>query len=310
MRHSAGSLFDGYALTVSVTNGLLTVSAGAGALSPKINFIEIGATGSTIDAATTARVAAAAAQATLDTAKPKAKTPPTVKRNIWGDYVDELVSYTVKKPRKSAVRYYAHANHLYSIAAVTSATGSVVERWSYNAYGVATIKNSVNATIAKSAVGNDRGFTGYKLDGETALYAARARMYSAKLGRFTARDPSDYVDGYGLYSGYFVPNRLDPSGEKCKASITLTSVNVTVISKPWVVTTNYVKSKAEEEVRSKFPVEFEWGDPAVCCPGKTASFKVIVDGDGPPTTLRVSKSGATVDVTLVLHLKIECEECK
>jgi hypothetical protein len=65
--------FDGYALTVTVTNKLLTISAGAGALDPKINFIEIGAIGSSIDAATTTRVAAAAVQATKDTARVKAK---------------------------------------------------------------------------------------------------------------------------------------------------------------------------------------------------------------------------------------------
>ena len=212
VRHSAGSLFDGYALTVNVTNGLLTVSAGAGALDPKINFIEIGAAGSSTSAALNTAVAAAATQATKDTAKSKAKTPPTVKRNVWGSYVDELVSYTVKKPRKSATRYFAHANHLYSVAAVTSSTGSVVERWSYNAYGVPTIKNSANATIAKSAVGNDRGFTGYKLDSETGLYFAKIRMYSAKLGRFTRRDSVGYVDGYTLYGAYFIPNQLDPFG--------------------------------------------------------------------------------------------------
>ncbi len=211
---------------------------------PKIDFIEIGAAGSAADPATVARVKAAAEKATKDTAKPKPKTPPLAKRNVWGNYVDELVSYTVKKPRKSPTRYYAHSNHLYSVAAVTSATGSVVERWSYNAYGVPTIKNSAGATLAKSGVGQTRGFTGYTLDSETGLYAARARMYSAKTGRFISRNsylkifaPTysvlpwdtfslvpmratrvfagvDYVDGFGLYSGLFaMVQGLDPSGE-------------------------------------------------------------------------------------------------
>ena len=125
---------------------------------------------------------------------------------------DELVSYTVAKPRKSPVRYYTHSNHLYSVAAITSNTGSVVERWSYNAYGVPTIKNSANATIAKSAMGNDRGFTGYKLDSETGLYAARARMYSGKLGRFTSRDSIGYFDGENLYHAYFIPGGTDSTG--------------------------------------------------------------------------------------------------
>jgi RHS repeat-associated protein len=196
--------FDGYALTVNVSNGLLTIQAGAGALAPKLNFIEIGAAGSSTSTALNTAVAAAAAQATLDTAKAKAKTPPTVKRNVWGSYVDELVSYTVKKPRKTATRYYAHSNHLYSVAAITSSTGSVVERWSYNAYGVPTIKNSANATIAKSAVGNDRGFTGYKLDSETGLYFARSRFYSARVGRFFSRQPWSDIPQLDVYNRLLV----------------------------------------------------------------------------------------------------------
>ena len=220
--------FDGYALTVTVSNGLLTITAGAGALTPKIDFIEIGAAGTTIDATTAARVTAAAVQATKDTAKPKAKTPPTVKRNVWGVYVDELVSYTVAKPRKSPVRYYTHANSLYSIAATTNAAGAVVERYSYNAYGVRTVKNSAGATLAKSAVGNVRGFTSYKLDSETGLYFARARMYSPKLGRFIGRDFLGYLDGESLYRAYFVPLKVDPYGlsETCPACIGICGVKI------------------------------------------------------------------------------------
>jgi RHS repeat-associated protein len=216
--------FDGYALTVTVTDGFVTVQAGVGALDPKINFIEIAPVGTVIDAPTSLRVQAAAVQATHDTAKPKAKVPPTVKRNVWGVYVDELVSYTVQKPRKSPVRYYTHANPLYSIAATTNTSGAVVERYCYNAYGVRTVKNSAGATLAKSAVNQDRGFTSYKVDLETGLYFARARMYSPKLGRFVGRDPwrkyssghpislDGYVNGMNLYTGYFAPNSTDPTG--------------------------------------------------------------------------------------------------
>ena len=125
---------------------------------------------------------------------------------------DELVSYTVQKPRHAAVRYYTHSNHLYSVAATTNTAGAVVERYSYNAYGVRTVKNSVGATLAKSAVGQDRGFTGYRLDSETWLYFARMRMYSGKLGRFVSRDKLTYRNGPSLYSAYFVPNNLDPTG--------------------------------------------------------------------------------------------------
>ena len=186
--------FDGYALTVNVTGGFITIQSGTGALRPKLNFIEVAPAGTTTDAATLARVQAAAVKATQDTSKPKAKTPPTVKRNMWGTYVDELVSYTFQKPRHSPIRYYTHANSLYSIAATTNAAGAVVERYSYNAYGVRTVKNSVGVTLVKSAVNQDRGFTGYKIDNESSLMYARARMYSAKVGRFVSRDEFKYQD--------------------------------------------------------------------------------------------------------------------
>ncbi len=35
---------------------------------------------------------------------------------------------------------------------------------------------------------------------------------TAALGRFIGRDPLGYVDGMGLYNGYFAPNGLDPFG--------------------------------------------------------------------------------------------------
>ena len=149
---------------------------------------------------------------------------------------DELVSYTIAKPRHAPVRYYTHANHLYSVAATTNTAGAVVERYSYNAYGVRTVKNSVGATLAKSAINQDRGFTSYKLDSETGLYYARSRMYSAKLGRFASQDQwrlmgrdkydnliayrpkslDGYPNGLSLYNAYFSPNKTDSLGEDCE----------------------------------------------------------------------------------------------
>ncbi len=123
---------------------------------------------------------------------------------------DELVSYTVKPPRKSPTRYFAHCNHLFSVAATTNTFGQVVEKYSYNAYGVQTVRNSANAVISKSAVGQDRGFTGYKIDYETGLYFARSRMYSQKYGRFYNRMPWHRLLGTQIimsnYGLAFIPN--------------------------------------------------------------------------------------------------------
>lgn len=74
--------------------------------------------------------------------------------------------------------------------------------------------NGAGAPLVTSAIGQEWGFTGRRLDEETGLYYLRARMYDPMEGRFIGRDPAGYVNGTALYSAYFVPNLLDPSGEK------------------------------------------------------------------------------------------------
>ncbi len=201
---------------ITVADGRLTLTAAPTAKAPKICAIEIGTLGTTFDGTFAARVTAALATANARTAtgRPPDSQPRSIV-NAFGTYVDELLGYRVQQssgPAATRTMYWAHANHLYSVAAVTTASGSVMERWSYNAYGLPTLKNSANATIAKSAAVQTRGFTGYTLDTETGLFAARARMYSAKLCRFISRDPAGYVDGFSLYGGWYVPNKVDPFG--------------------------------------------------------------------------------------------------
>jgi RHS repeat-associated protein len=146
----------------------------------------------------------------------------------YGTYVDEPLLYV-----NGSTKYYVHSNHLYSVAALTDGSGAVVERYRYNAYGKRTVMNAAGTLIPKSTIGFQRGFTGYYLDAETGLYFARARMYSAGLGKFIERDfspgperkkkgsrdnrepmllYSGYKDGMSLYSAYFIPNSLDSSG--------------------------------------------------------------------------------------------------
>jgi len=147
-------------------------------------------------------------------------------------------------------RYWAHSNHLYSVAALTNDGGIVVERYKYDAYGKQTITNPTGTMLARSSVNWNRGFSGYIADQETGLFYARARYYSSSLGRFVSRDllrmsryhdlrllgmaqrdeaieealigsfethymplPADgYADGKNLYRAYFAPNGIDPSG--------------------------------------------------------------------------------------------------
>ena len=113
--------------------------------------------------------------------------------------------------------YYYHQNSLYSVAAITDATATVVERYAYSAYGEPIFLDS-NANLLDpqaSTVGNPYLFTGRRLDEETGLYYYRARMYDAELGRFVGRDPIGADINLYRYCGGNPSIYIDPSGLEC-----------------------------------------------------------------------------------------------
>jgi RHS repeat-associated protein len=254
--YAAGD-FDGWAVLATVTDGYLTINGDSDAADAKLCFVEIGVAGAALPDGIVATLEDLIDRVTNQTG---ANPEPVgqVREFVYGSYVDEVLAYTIGQGAQKQT-FYPHYNHLYSVAALTNAAGQVVERFTYDAYGKQKITSPTGAVRAKSAVGFDRGFTGYITDNETGLLFARARMYSPTLGRFVSRDPqSQYVysgpfisdlltrskpaircevslvgrkkvrmcvsipasptsmdgyrDGMSLYSGYFVPNRLDPSG--------------------------------------------------------------------------------------------------
>lgn len=207
--YEAGN-FDGYAVQATVTDGVLAITPRASAIRAKLCFIEIGASGQTIDQATRDRLASLIQKANAQTGNPPEPIAAT-RKFVHGSYVDEMLSY-VAGTGADERRYFVHANHLYSAAALTDQSGQVVERYNYDAYGKQSISDGVSVIRSRSAFGFDRGFTGYTLDRETGLYYARSRIYAPSLGRFLSRDPSGYQDGLFLYGAYFVPNGLDSMG--------------------------------------------------------------------------------------------------
>jgi RHS repeat-associated protein len=136
----------------------------------------------------------------------------TIATYVFGNRVDEVLTMD-----RNSETYYFHENSLGSIYAVTTGTGTVAERYSYNAYGEVTFLDANGNSIVTSTIGNRILFTGREFDSETGLYYYRARYYSAEQGRFFSRDPAEddsignlyayvsnnplsFVDSYGLWA--------------------------------------------------------------------------------------------------------------
>jgi RHS repeat-associated protein len=130
-----------------------------------------------------------------------------------GPGIDEVLSRRRWSGGQPADLFY-HTNAVGSVTAVTSASGQVVERYRYDAFGQVTFLTPASAAIVSSAVTNNVLFTGRYYDTESRLYDFRARTYDPYLGRFLQRDPLGETASINLYayaSGNPI-NAADPTG--------------------------------------------------------------------------------------------------
>jgi RHS repeat-associated protein len=109
--------------------------------------------------------------------------------NTDGDYLDS---------GDNILYYCQDAN--WNVTAVVSASGSVVERYMYAAYGKATVLDEdwEPVTGNESAYANEILYAGYRHDPESGMFQVRNRNYHPTLGRWIERD-GGYVDGMSLY---------------------------------------------------------------------------------------------------------------
>jgi RHS repeat-associated protein len=135
-----------------------------------------------------------------------------LRQYVYGNGIDEVLQLR----NASNQDYFYHSNSLGSVSAMTDASGEVIERYRYNAYGETQVlaANGIDS-LSASQIGNSYGFTGRRLDKETGFYYYRARYYSPESGRFIQRDPLGYSDGMGVYTyvGNNPINYIDPLGE-------------------------------------------------------------------------------------------------
>ncbi|HWO00299.1 MAG TPA: RHS repeat-associated core domain-containing protein, partial [Blastocatellia bacterium] len=130
-----------------------------------------------------------------------------------GSSIDYLAGLGVdEKLRQSGAGdpLYFVQDHLLSVAALTDATGSVVERNQYEPFG-----NTATSGLTRY------GFTGRERDSATGLMYFRARWYDPQQGRFITQDPIGFAGGANLYaySANDPINLSDPFGLKpCSGS--------------------------------------------------------------------------------------------
>ena len=128
---------------------------------------------------------------------------------IYASYIDEPVAMI----KVDETKFYYHQNRQFNVAGITDSSGSIVELYAYETYGKATILNASGTVLTASTCSNPYQFTGRRFDTETGNHYFRARYYDQEQGRFISRDPLGYIDGMGLYNGYFAENHaLDPFG--------------------------------------------------------------------------------------------------
>jgi len=104
-----------------------------------------------------------------------------------------------------------------SIRGLADATGTITDRYAYDAYG--------NAVVASGSTVNPYRYSGERLDSDTGLYQLRARYYNPAVGRFISRDPfSGRVEApvsrhRYLYADADPVNRMDPTGRESLAEL-------------------------------------------------------------------------------------------
>ncbi len=135
---------------------------------------------------------------------------------VWGGlYLDQVVQV-----RRGGQEYFAHTNSMFSVAALTDASGAVVERYEYaSIYGVCEVRDAAGAPRGSSEeIGNPWRFQGRRYDPESGFYYFRLRYLDPEQGRFVNRDPLGiWGDAGNLGNGYAFAgndpvNQVDPFG--------------------------------------------------------------------------------------------------
>jgi RHS repeat-associated protein len=130
----------------------------------------------------------------------------------YGQGIDAIQSMTTYGAETNTYHYLR--DHLNSVVGLVDESGSIVERYEYDAFGNISVYNAKGAQIGRSVIGNRFTFQGRIIDWDTGLYNFRARWYDPETGRWSSKDPIGISGGLNQYT--FVRNNpvnyIDPLG--------------------------------------------------------------------------------------------------
>jgi RHS repeat-associated protein len=111
---------------------------------------------------------------------------------VWGlRYVDDLVLRDRDATGSGTLteRLYALQDALFNVTALADTTGTVQERYVYDAYGIPSVLAATFAARSASSFDWEVRYKGYRWDVESGLYQVRRRQYHPTIGAFVSRDP-------------------------------------------------------------------------------------------------------------------------
>ncbi len=107
----------------------------------------------------------------------------------------------------TTMRRYASQDANFNVAALVSSTGTVVERYSYAAYGKRTVMRPNVVVVGFSLYGMTIGHQGLRHDA-SGLVFNRARCLHSGLRRLRQEDQLGYVDEANCYIYKLLANHL------------------------------------------------------------------------------------------------------
>jgi RHS repeat-associated protein len=100
---------------------------------------------------------------------------------------------------RGSERFYS-LQDVFSCTAIVDTTGTIQERYGYNAFGLSRVMDVDFNVISASSHDWETRYDNYRYDSESNFYQVRNRYLHPTLGRWLTRDPIGYSGGINLYA--------------------------------------------------------------------------------------------------------------